>query len=96
MGCLSRFLVAGAILTQLIASALALLVLGMAGVLGGAAIISADDALILFILMALNLLATVVLAIKVWSSGRAKKRMGQELATYRAGQQPGRQDTNHL
>jgi hypothetical protein len=86
MGCLSRFLIAGAILTQLVASALALLVLGSAGVLGEAAIMSAEDAMILFVLMALNLVATIVLAFKVWSSGRAKKRMGQELATYRAGQ----------
>lgn len=45
---------------------------------------SAEDVMILFVLMALNLLATIVLAFKVWSSGRAKKRMGQELATYRA------------
>jgi hypothetical protein len=96
MGCLSRFLIVGALLTQLIASAAALLVLGSAGVLGEAAIMSAEDVMILFVLMALNLLATVVLAIKVWSSGRAKKRMGQELSTYRVGQQPGRQDANHL
>ena len=62
---------------------------------------SAEDVMILFVLMALNLLATLVLAIKVWSTGRAKKRMGQELATYRAGQSGSdgyqeQQDTNHL
>jgi hypothetical protein len=70
----------------LVASAAALLVLGSAGVLGEAAIMSADDVMILFVLMALNLVATIVLAFSIWSSGRTKKRMGQELETYRAGQ----------
>lgn len=83
MGCLSRFIVVGAIATQLVASALGLLVLGTAGVLGEAAIMSAEDALVLLILMALNLLATVVLVIKLWTASRSRKQMGQELERYR-------------
>lgn len=84
MGCLSRFLVIGAFATQMLASAFALLVLGSAGVLGEAAIINANDALILLVLIGLNLLATVVIAIRLWSSGKEKKRMSQELASYQA------------
>lgn len=82
MGCLGRLITIGAILTQIVASGAALLVLEMAGVLGGAAIIGTDDAMILFILMALNLLATLVLGFKLWRSGSDRKRMRRQLASY--------------
>lgn len=61
MGCLSRLLVIGAILIQFLAAALGLLVLGSAGVLGEAALISSSDAILLFVLLALSLAATFVL-----------------------------------
>lgn len=92
MGCLSRILVLGALGVQLIASAFALLVLGSAGVLGEAAIISANDAVALLVLIGLNLLATIILAIKVWLSGREKKRMAQQLASYHATHPTGKPD----
>lgn len=84
MGCLSRILVVGALLVQVIASGLALLVLGSAGVLGSAAIINSDDAFLVFIAVALSLLATVVLAVKIWIGSRRRKHMERELAELRA------------
>lgn len=78
MGCLSRILVVGALLVQVIASGLALLVLG------SAAIINSDDAFLVFIAVALSLLATVVLAVKIWIGSRRRKHMERELAELRA------------
>jgi len=77
VGCLSRAIVVIAILVQLVAGSLALIVLGSAGVLGNAALISADDALVVFIAVAASMVATVVLAIKIWMSSRAKKRLSR-------------------
>ena len=80
MGCLSRLVVIVALAVQVVASVLGLIVLGSAGVLGEAAIISADDALVLFIALSLSLLATLVLAIKLWLGSRKRKRLEHALA----------------
>jgi len=62
MGCLSRIVVIVAILVQIIAGALALIVLGSAGVLGSAAVVNSNDALIVFCAIIASLIATIVLA----------------------------------
>lgn len=80
MGCLSRLVVIAALAVQVIASVLGLIVFGSAGVLGNAAIVSAEDALIVFIALALSLVATVVLTIKLWLGSRRRKRLEQALA----------------
>jgi len=77
VGCLSRAIVVVAVLVQLIAGSLVLIVLGSAGVLGNAAIISADDAVVVFFATVASLVATVILAVKIWMSSRAKKRMSR-------------------
>ena len=79
MGCLSRLVVMAALAVQVIASALGLIVFGSAGVLGNAAIVSAEDALIVFIALALSLVATIVLTIKLWLGSRKRKRLEQAL-----------------
>ena len=96
MGCLRRLLVVGVVCLQLAIFALTLLVLGSAGVLGKAAIVSADDAMILFFLNAAALAGTMVLAVALWLGGRARHRQARELATLRSGVpsgavEPGRQ-----
>ena len=83
MGCLSRILVLGALGVQVAAAALGMLVLGMAGVLGNAAIISAEDALFIFVLLAASLLATIVLAVKLWTGSRKRKRLEAEIEAAR-------------
>lgn len=75
MGCLSLIVVIIAILAQVIAGALALIVLGSAGGLGSAVRINSDDALIVFFAIVASLVATVVLALKIWLSSRDHKRM---------------------
>ncbi len=80
MGCLSRLVVIAALGVQVIASGLGLIVFGSAGVLGNAAIVSAEDALIVFVALALSLVATLVLAIKLWLGSRKRKRLEQALA----------------
>lgn len=75
VGCFSRIIVILSILVQVVAGGLALIVLGSAGVLGEAAIISADDALIVFVAICASLLATIVLSVKIWLSSRDRKRL---------------------
>jgi len=75
MGCLSRIVVIVAILVQIIAGALALIVLGSAGVLGSAAVVNSNDALIVFCAIIASLIATIVLALKIWLSSRDRKRL---------------------
>lgn len=81
MGCISRLLVAAALAVQIIAAALGMLVLGSAGVLGEAALISSTDAVVVFVMLALSLVATFVLAIKHWFNSRNRKRLEQALAS---------------
>lgn len=75
MGCLWRIVVIVAILVQIIAGALALIVLGSAGGLGSAVLINSNDALIVFFAIAASLVATIVLALKIWLSSRDRKRL---------------------
>ncbi len=83
MGAVRRLFVGGIVLLQLATFALTLLVLGSAGSLGGAAFISTDDALLLFVLNAGSLVATLVLALVLWAGGRARRRQARELAALR-------------
>ncbi|MDQ3654604.1 MAG: hypothetical protein M3457_05950 [Chloroflexota bacterium] len=80
MGCISRLLVAAALAVQIIAAALGMLVLGSAGVLSEAALISSTDAVV-FVMLALSLAATFVLAIKLWFNSRNRKRLERALAS---------------
>lgn len=84
MGCLRRLVISATLAIQILTFALALLVIGSAGVLGKAAIISSNDALILFILSAISLVGTLVLAVLLWSGGRTRRRLAQELAAHQA------------
>ncbi len=68
-----------ALVVQVLAGALGLIVIGSAGVLGQAAIINSTDALVMFIALCLNLLATVVLTIKLWLGSRKRKRLERAL-----------------
>lgn len=79
MGCISRVIVVLAIIVQVVSASLALIVLGSAGVLGSTAVINSDDALIVFVAVALSLLATVVLTVKIWLSSRKRKRLEARL-----------------
>lgn len=84
VGCLARTIVAGTLVLQAAAFALTLAVVWSAGVLGEAAIISADDALVLFFLCAAGLAGTAVLAVALWRGGRTRRRQARELAALRA------------
>jgi hypothetical protein len=84
MGCLSRVIVVLALLVQVAAAVLGMLVFGSAGVLGEAAIISAEDALIVFVLLAASLIATMILALKIWLGSRTRKQMRADLLATRA------------
>lgn len=75
MGCLSRIVVIVALLVQSIAGVLALIVLGSAGVLGSATVVNSRDALIVFCAVIASLVATIVLALKIWLSSRDRKPM---------------------
>lgn len=81
MDCLGRAFVAGAIVLQVAAFGLTLAVIWSAGVLGEAAIISADDALILFVLNVAGLVGTGGLAMPLWLGGRARRHQARDLAT---------------
>jgi hypothetical protein len=80
MGCLSRLIVVVALLVQVVAAGLGMLVLGSAGVLGEAALISSTDALVMFVLLALSLLATCILTVKLWLASRTRKRLERDFA----------------
>ncbi len=82
MGCLRRFVVVGIIGLQLVTFVLALVVLGSAGVLGEAALLSSDDALILFVLNAASLVGTLVLTLVLWWGGRVRRRQARELLSW--------------
>lgn len=83
MGCLSRIIVTSALLVQVAAAVLGMMVLGMAGVLGEAAIILAEDAVIMFVLLSASLASTFVLAIKLLVGSRSRRRLAAELAAAR-------------
>lgn len=82
MGFLRRLLVAGIVFLQAGTFALTLYVLGEARMLGKAVIMSADDAMVLFVLNAASLVGTVVLSVALWFGGRAL-RQARRLATVR-------------
>ena len=79
MGCLGRGALVGVILLQCVAFILTMLVLGSAGVLGEAALIAADDAVLLVVLSALGLLGTLVLSMTCWRGARSRRRLEREL-----------------
>ena len=80
MGCLRRLLLAGTVTVQFLTFGWVLLVLGSAGTLGGAAVISADDAIVAVILVAVAAVLTLIQVIVLWQGGRARRRMAAELA----------------
>lgn len=84
MGCISRIIVLLAIVVQVAAAALGMLVLGSAGILGEAALVSSTDAIVVFALLAGSLLATFVLAMKLWMNSRNRKRLLKELTVCKA------------
>lgn len=80
MGCLRRLFLIGTIIVQFAAFGWALIVFGSAGVLGGAALVAAEDALVGFILAAVAAVLTLIQVIVLWRGGRARRRMAVELA----------------
>ena len=71
------------LLVQVLAALWALLVVGSSNTLGEVALLSADDAIVLFILAALSLLSTAILALVIWRGSRRGRKLEQELAGYR-------------
>lgn len=88
MGCISRIIVLVAIVVQVAAATFGMLVLGSAGILGEAALVSSTDAVAVFILLAASLAATFVLALKLWVNSRNRKRLMRELTVHRARTEP--------
>lgn len=79
MSCLGRLIIAGAVIVQIATFALTLAVIWSAAVLGEAAIIGADDAMILFFLNIAGLAGTLVIAAALWLGGRARRRQARAL-----------------
>jgi hypothetical protein len=77
MGCLRRILMICVVLLLTVSALLSLLVLGSAGVLGEAALIAADDAIVLIIL---SLIAIVVLILILWQESRTRSRLEKTVA----------------
>lgn len=80
MGCFRRILAVCVVFFLTVTALLSLLVLGSAGVLGDAALISADDALFLVVLNALSLLSIVVLILILWQGSRHRSRLEKKIA----------------
>ena len=79
MGCLRRILVVCDVLLLTVSALLSLLVLGSAGVLGEAALIAAEDAIILIILNILSLIAIAVLILMLWQGSRTRSRLEKKI-----------------
>ena len=80
VGCLRRLFLVGTVIVQFAAFIWALIVFGSAGVLGGAAVIAAGDALVGFILAAIAAVLTLIQVIVLWQGGRVQRRMAAELS----------------
>lgn len=78
MGCLRRFTTVLILLIQIAALGFTLLVIGMAGVLEEAAVINATDAMVVFVLSAIALAGTILLAIMLWLGGRRRRQLERE------------------
>lgn len=78
MSCLRRFTLVLILLVQIAAFGFTLLVIGSAGILGEAAVINATDATIVFILSAIALAGTILLAIMLWFGGRKRRQLARE------------------
>ncbi len=74
MRIVSRMIVLGALGVQFATTVLGVLVFFNAKTLGNAALIAESDAYILLAGLVLSLLATTVLAIKLWRGSRRRKR----------------------
>jgi hypothetical protein len=83
MGCLRRLVLVGIVALFALTFGLSLAVLGSAGVLGKAAILSADDALVLLFLNAASAGALLVLVVMLWVGGRSRRRLEGERAALR-------------
>lgn len=88
MGCLSRIFTVVALLVQMVSGALGMLVLGSAATLDEAALISASDAIILFVLLGLSLLCTLFLALKLWRGSSRRKDLERDVETLRMPHRP--------
>lgn len=83
MGCLGRVLYAVIIGLFAVTFGLDLLVIGSAGTLGEAAIVSADDLLLLFFLNAASFIGLVVLVLLIWRGHRLRQRQEKTIAELR-------------
>lgn len=79
MGRLRRLLIVTIVVLFLVTFGASLIVIGSAGVLGDAAIISATDGLVLLVLNATSLGALVVLSLIMWFGGRVRGRQDREM-----------------
>lgn len=76
MGCMRRALLVAVIVLFALTFGASLLVLGSAGLLGEAALMAADDVILLFILNLTSLVGLGVLTLMLWQNHRV--RSGQE------------------
>ncbi len=83
MGCVGRILYAIIIGLFAVTFGLGLLVIGSAGTLGEAAIVSADDLLVLFFLNLASLGGWFVLVLLIWRGHRLRKRQEQSIIELR-------------
>lgn len=84
MGCLGRILYAIIIGLFAVTFGLDLLVIGSAGTLGEAAIVSADDLLLLFFLNAASFIGLVILVLLMWRGHRLRQRQEKVIAELRS------------
>jgi hypothetical protein len=83
MGCLGRILYAVIIGLFAITFGLDLVVIGSAGTLGEAAIVSADDLLLLFFLNAASFIGLVILVLLMWRGHRLRQRQEKSIVELR-------------
>ena len=80
MGCLRRGMIITILLLDVVTFGLTIAVLGSAGVLGQAALIAKDDALLLVVMNGAALVGTLVLAVVIWLGSRDRSRGDRELS----------------
>lgn len=80
MGCLRRLFLVGTVIVQVATFGWVMLVIGSAGILSDAALISANDAMVALVLSAIAAVLTLIEVIVLWRGGRTRRRMATELA----------------
>jgi hypothetical protein len=76
----SRLIAVGALLVQAAVGILSLVVAGSADVVGPFAMLSKDDAVLIFLLFGASLVTTIILAIVSWRTSRTRRRLEVQLA----------------